>query len=301
MDVSLYKDAQEAVKAIKKASTSPQYLVQTVKAHEYDDMLRKVAQATGCSPLPEDGKIDIPVAHSYIEDLRFGNRISGETAKALRSKIDSGENVLGVLRSAFMAPKDYTRPVREGGVPGHYRQEPTRKYANRDRLKQASYQALSKGLSLDKIEAQVAQQVPTPEAIGLVRDVLSSMKQVHADALCKCTTERYPLGREAYIQPSQKCESCILKTESICTKQGARFVGASDPDKATIHVDPKTSKVLYAENPDVERSDLHQEYDMQDTFGSGMIITLGNMQGKKALDVDVSCSREGMDLNMSDL
>jgi len=301
VDISYYRNPQEAISAIKKASTNPTYIIQTVVKGEYDDSLARVAKATGCAVLPKDGKIDSKIAVSHVEDLRFSNRISSEKADELRKNIDGGENVLAVIRDAYMAAQEHKKDVREGGVQATYRQDISKKSANIDNIKKASYKALEAGISLDKVESRVASSMPASEAIGLVRGVLASLKEVPAEALQKCATEKYQLSRDASIKKAAKCESCVYCVGSACHRQGAKFAGAKDPEKATIDIDPKTEKVLLADNPDLTRKDMQQEYDMSDSFGSNMTIALENLKKASDVDVDVSFNSAGMDMNIADI
>jgi len=295
VDVSYYKTPEEAIKAIKSASTNPIYLVQTVKANEYDDTLVKVAKATGCSEMPRDGKVDKKIAMSYVEDLKFTDKISSDTADTLQSRIAAGDSVLGILRDAFMATREYKRAVRTGGVMATELQSVSKKATDRDTLKGSVAKALEAGISMDKVETKLASMVPTVEAVGMVRDVLAGMEVVDVDCLPKCTSEKYQFKYDARLKRAHKCEGCILKASSACTQLGVRFVDARDLDKAFFDLDPKTAKVLLEDNPDLQRSDMKQEYDMTDDFGSGMNIALNKMQGKKAMEIDLGLSSVGID------
>jgi hypothetical protein len=74
-----------------------------------------------------------------------------------------------------------------------------------------------------------------------------------------------------------------------------KFAGVRDLDKAYLDLDPKTAKVQFDENPDLSRADMQQPYDISDSFGSGMKITLDNMRKTGSDDVNVSFNMEGMD------
>ena len=116
VDVSFYRDAEEAIKSIKNASVNPSYLIQSYKKDTFDDTLRVVSANTGCEILPRDGKIDKKVACSYLDDLQFSQRISSDRANEARKMLQAGENILGILREAFLSTISYKPPVREGGV-----------------------------------------------------------------------------------------------------------------------------------------------------------------------------------------
>lgn len=273
VDVSYYSSPEQAVAAIKKASTSPAYVVQTVNKGQFDNTLEKVAKATGCAVLPRDGKIEAKVAHSYIDDLRFSDKISSEVAKGLKDQVEAGENVLGVLRDAFLAKTNHKKKVKEGGIKARYAM-PTRKSSNKGIMKQAAAKAISAGIPMGKIVDKMSTSMPTPEAEGMVRDVLAKLEVVDAESLDRCKVERYQFAKNARIKKAFKCSDCIHHSCSTCLKMGVKF---ASEDKMSIQIDPKTSKVLLPENPDIARSDLKQEYDMDTVYGSNNSNILDQM------------------------
>jgi len=299
VDVSYYKSASEAISAIKSAITSPQYVIQTISKGQFDDTLNKVARATGCKELPRDGKIDLKIASSYLDDLSFCNRISSDVSKVLRKKLEAGDNALSIIRDAYLATQGYRPEKREAGVSAFYNTAYTtgKQSADRSNLKTAAYKALESGISIDKVEDKLTSFVPTVEAVGLVRNVLSSMRVVNAASLVKCTTEKYQLNKDVRIVKASKCTSCVRQYCSTCTALNAKFAGKEVVDKAFLDLDPKTAKVLYGENPDVARVDMSSERDTPDSFGSGMNIALDNIREKKALDIDLGGVNDGMDLS----
>jgi len=307
VDISYYKNASEAIDAIKRASTSPTYIIQTVKSNEYDDTAVKVAKATGCAELPSDGKIDTKIAYSYLDDLQYNNRISSDIANALRGRVEANDNPLSVLREAFIATLDHKREQKEGGVQGHFNQAPAKKYAKRDNIRTAAYNALEAGIPLDRVESKVSSVLPTTEAVGMVRKLVASMKNVDADCLNNCTVERYQMSQDAVIKRASKCQGCIYNMQSACGYQNTKFAGEKDLNKpffdlGEAKIDPKTAKVQLEENPDLARTDIGQEYDMGDGFGSGMNISLENMrkEASEDTDIDVSYNNDGIDLNIMD-
>ena len=301
LDVSLYSNAEEAIHSIKTAATSPTYIIQTIKTSQFDNLDEKVAKATGCQVLPRDGKIDTKIASSYIDDLHFSGRISSEKASALRSTLEANENTLGILRDAFIATQGYAPAKREGGVKGYYRQETSTNYSTRDGIREAAYKAVTAGVSLDKLESKLSTMIPTVEAAGLVRDVLASVKEVDANVLPNCTTEKYHFSSEAMLKEASKCSSCILKNCDMCMSQNLKFAGKEDT-KDVIKLDPNTDKVLLADNPDVKRDDMSMEKDMSDNrWGSGSNIMLDTLRKEANTDIDSSFSNEGLDFGLSDL
>jgi len=294
VDISLYNTADDAIKAIKNASTGPLYLIQSDKKGDFDGTLERVAKVTGCLELPRDGKIDTKIASSYIDDLQFTSRLSSDNAIGFKKSLESGENPLQILREAFISSLSHKTEQREGGVKGYFHQMSSKKNINRDSLRQAAYQALSAGISLDKVESKVASVVPTTEAIGLVRDVLSQVKEIDANCLTNCTSEKYHLNRQASLIAQSKCTGCVYRNCSSCIQTGLTFKMASDDEASMIKIDPKTKKVTLAENPDETRCDMRQEYDMSDSYGSGSNIALDKMSKEASLDFDLES--DGMDL-----
>lgn len=279
VDISYYKTPDEAIKAIKTASTNPTYIVQTISNGEYDDSINKVAKATGCAELPRDGKIDKKIASSYIDDLYFTDRISSDNANAFKKSLESNENVLGIIRDTFLATLSHKKEVREGGVKGYFHQSENRKYANRNSLKESTYKALEAGISVDKVETKLASMIPMPEAVGMVREALSHLDVVDANALNNCTTEKYHLNSKAMLKKASKCDTCILKTCNTCIVSGLRF--ASDNDEACdiVKLDPATKKVTLKNNPDEAREDMGGDYDLTTaSWGSGSNIVMDKMR-----------------------
>jgi len=308
VDVSYYKTPEDAICAIKNASTNPLYVVQSYRSHEFDTTLAKVASATGCSELPRDGKLDKKVAFSYIKDLQSGNRIASSTSQGLLNKVIAGDSSLNIIKEAFDASLQYKKEVRTGGVQGTYAPVVTKKAMDQVVIKQGVVKAIEAGVGIDLIEDRVASMMGTTEAVGMIRKVLSSMPTVSADCLSKCTSERYDLSRTASIKPTEKCTECVLKGASSCIKQSTDFFGGMALDKAFFDIkcatgtenviEDVTKKVLLKDNPDEEREDLNQKYDMSDPFGSGMNIALDNMQEKASGDMDVEMGSEGIDSHL---
>lgn len=297
VDVSYYNDVDEAVRAIKTAKTSPQYLVQT-EQKDFDNTLERVAAVTGCEVLPRDGKINPKVASSYVDDLQFSSKISSDMAESARNKIDAGENVLGVLREAYMDSIGYVPPKREGGQPGRFHQNVCNKYANRDKLKTAAYRAVEAGFALEKVEQKLMQEIPTVEAVGIVRDVIASVKEVDANVLTNCTKEKYKFSADAVMKKASKCESCVRSACGSCTSQGLKFAGQEEP---VLDLDPKTEKVMYDENPDVTRESINKEYDMPDYSGSNINVDIDKLRESEASDIENEYSLDGFDSSLKDL
>jgi hypothetical protein len=72
------------------------------------------------------------------------------------------------------------------------------------------------------------------------------------------------------------------------------FKGSSDVSETQFKIDPKTRKVTLSENPDESRSDMKQEYDMEDSYGSGSNLALDKMRKSSSLEIDMNS--DGMSL-----
>ncbi len=306
VDVSYYNSPEEAIKAIKTAFTNPNYIMQSVRIGGFDDTLRKVASATGCRVLPRDGKIDTKIASSYIDDLQFTQRISSDKAEESRKRIASGDNTLKVLKDTYASSLDYKRPVREGGLKASLYQEPIKHTVSRDKIKEAALKAVEAGFSIEKIEGKIASQISTVEAVGLVRGIVASVKEIDANVLDNCASNKYQLNIGASIKKASKCDSCVMATEAGCVKQGFKFAAkkvAPAKDKPVSGIDPKTEKVEFPENPDVAQRTIQEEFDIPPHGSLNINIDLGNMRewdGSKqaSLDTDVSFNSDGIDLNL---
>lgn len=302
VDVSFYKSPEDAIHAIKTATTNPTYIMQSVSKGEFDNTLEKVAKATGCQILHRDGKISKKIALSYIDDLNFSGRISSDVAGCLKGKVEASDNTLGVIKEAFLQTLNYVKPQKEGGVKAYFASLNNTKYGTKDKLKTAAYKSLEAGYSVDKVREKLSEKVNTIEAEGMIRDVLASLKEVNADVLSNCKNDKYKLASDAYIKKTAKCMDCVLAADHTCTKQRAKFSDALELEKPSVQIDPKTQKILLADNPDNVRIDMNQEYDMTDSFGSGMNISLEKMRPEankeSSIDMDISFNSEGLDDNL---
>lgn len=301
VDVSYYKTPEDAIHAIKTASTNPVYLIQSYKQHSYDNTLEKVASATGCSKLPRDGQLDKKVAFSYIKDLQANNRIASGISKELLDRVIAGDSSLRVIKEAFDATLTHKREVRMGGVQGVAAPVVSKKAFDRDAIRKNVEKALEAGVAVNNIEDKVAAMIGTVEAVGMVRKVLASASQVNANCLSKCTSERYDLSRTASIKPAEKCKGCVLKGASSCIKQSTDFVGSIDLDKAFFDlkeaggapsVEEAITDVQLKDNPDNARSDMSQTYEISDD--SGMNIALDDVR-EASSDLNIEMGNEGID------
>jgi hypothetical protein len=310
VDVSFYKDADEAIKAIKNAATNPTYLIQSCKLKAFDGTLKKVALNTGCEFLPANGKISNKIASSYLDDLQFTQRISSDQANFSRKRIEAGENVLNVLRESFLSSINYTPKIREGGITAHFYQEPPRKYTRRDSLKEAVYKSVEAGIPMDKIESKLIEHIPTIEAVSIVRGVLASVKEIDANVLTKCAIERYHFSPDISLIKTAKCDDCIMCSSVGCTNQGLVFAkdkgkkkeDSTKKDDPKPGIDKKTEKVLFEENPDIVQMNIRKEFDMPDYAGSNINVALDKMRGQDKLsNMKINFNSEGLDENLKNL
>lgn len=299
VDVSLYRNPEEAIKSIRTASTNPVYLVQSRKASEFDDTLVRVAMATGCTEFPRNGKIDTKIASSYVEDLKFTNRIASDIASDLHGKIASGDNVLSVIKEAYLASQEYVPEVKTGGVEATVAPVYSKQAEDVTPYRSKVRRAVEAGIAVRDIEEKLASVIPVGEAYGMVRDVIASVDLVDADTLTNCESEKYQLKSSATIAESEKCASCIFRSPNACAKQSVRFAGKKDPTEEYFDLeeslDEKMKKVQLKENPDQDREDIKQKYDMSEDFGSGMNVALDKLRGKKAGDADIDHVGSGID------
>jgi len=232
VDVGYYKSADDASKAISSAHTKPSYIVNTSPSAEYDGRIASVSNVTGCAPLPADGKIDRKVAQTYVNDLLFSGRISVDGAKKYASLLDAGRNPLSVLREAFLSTDRQDKSQKSAAQMGTWFTGSRKVSENREVLAVAAKQALEKGVPSDKVQAKLASSVSTAEATGMIHTILANLPEVDASCLKKCATEKYPLSKSARLKKASKCETCINCAGTACLKQGVKFAGAEDYDKA---------------------------------------------------------------------
>jgi hypothetical protein len=288
VDVSYYKNASDAINSIKKASTSPQYLVQTVTAGEFDDTLSRVSKATGCAILPQDGKIDTKIAHSYIDDIMFSDRIALDKGAEFKTSIEAGENALGIIREAFIATLSHKKSVKTAGAKMTLTSKGERKASvDTNHLKTASYKAIENGVSVEDLEVKLASFLPAVEAAGMVDEVLSNVKEVSANVMTNCTTQKYAFRSDTVIIPTEKCAGCILNNKTSCLKSKLAFKNSSEVLQYSVG------------EADSNREDMKQDYEISDD--SGMNIALRKNASDKGADVDTTYNTSGIDSIMGDL
>jgi len=307
IDVSYYKNPLEAIKAIRTASTNPLYLIQSFKENKFDNTLERVASATGCSILPRDGKLDKKVVFSYIKDLQTNNKIASNVSNELLDRVIKGDCNLNIIKEAFDASLSHKKIVRVGGLRGRYVPVQRKKAADRKLIEEGIIKALEAGVPVKRIEDRISNIISSTEAVGMIQKVLSKQANISADCLVNCTSEKYPLSKTASITATKKCGNCIYKGVSSCISQSKDFEGSVDLDKAffdikeaevKVELEDVIKDVQLNDNPDIVREDINQEYDMSDPFGSGMNISLENMQEKKADEIEVPMNNEGIDSHL---
>jgi hypothetical protein len=253
VDVSLYSSAKEATDAIKKAKTSPRYLVQT---GDHGDRISLVASATGLKPLPTTGDISRQEVSSIIASLLNEDRISSKQAAVLNEKLAQNTPALQVVKQAYLSTASYKPEQRVGGVQASIalpkEQTPELDF---EVVKKSIKTAFDKGLGYDLIEGKTASMVPAVQAHSMVKEVLSSLDRVPAESLTKCATERYPLKKGAKIACATKCGGCVHAASGFCTKQASSFVGT----KTAFDLNLSTS------SNSKTASSLNDEFQMNDT------------------------------------
>jgi hypothetical protein len=281
-DVGYYNSNEDAVKAITAAKTKPSFIVNSSPNASFDGRLAFVSSATGCKPLPEDGSFDKKIARSYIDDLHFSGRISSSSAKRYSDLIEAGSDTLGVLKDAFLSKDKVEKTHKNAAQQGAWFSGTAKVSSDRSALEVATKQALEKGVSLDKVQSKLATCIPTAEAMGMVRSILSGMQEVEASCLPKCSIERYHLHKTARIKMSSKCQGCVSRSCTSCLSQGLKFAGAVDYDKAFIdmsvltasdngkkakkpgpanEVSSKVKGVVPSDDPDSKREDMKQMHE----------------------------------------
>lgn len=289
VDLSYYKNADEAIRSIKNASTSPSYLVHTERADDLDNRMEVVAAATGCEILPRNGKISSDVANSYIEDLQYQKKISSDTAQFARNRIAAGDNVLKVLREAFISTMGYKPPQRITGQESGVYSGGQNKYAtDNKRFEKAASMALEQGLAVNKIEDKISEHIPVSEAMAVVRGVLATMDVVDADSLTDCTKRSYQLQKTARIKKASKCDTCVRATCEGCSVLGLRFASVEENPMIEMELDPKTEKVLLKENPDIARQNILDEYEVPSNAGMNINMDLELARSFEASDIKIT-------------
>lgn len=282
VDISFYSTPEEAIEAIKSSETSPLFVVQSFKNNMYDNSLEKVCKATGCIELPLDGKIDLDVIVSYLQDLLVGKKIDKSQYDSLVKKAEDDNSIL-IIKEAFDLAAINKKETVIGGVPGFFvsSSSTNEKRINEEEIESKIDEAIKKGISVGKIVNKVATLVGSEDkANSLVRKVVSNKKLVYANVLSNCDKENYKfVDSSTVIVPSDKCVSCVFNSNFGCIKQQVKFAGKSELKYFDFEdLDEKIKKVQIKENPDVEREDMKQKYDMSDSFGSGMNKALDRLR-----------------------
>lgn len=287
VDLSYYDSPEAAIKSIRNAKTNPIYLVYNSKKHAFDNTMEKVIQATGCVQLPRDGRIESKIAMSYIEDLKFNDRISSALAEDFLARLAKGENTLEIIKESFVKTASHSKEVRTGGVQGTELVS-TRKTTDNSNLRTAAEKSLSAGISVTDVKDKLAKLVSYSEADGIIKLALKSIPVIDANIISDCKTVKYAFSSDAKIKSASKCSSCSLCVNSSCSMQKLAFVDAKDPSGMVVDVSIlDKSNVRTASTKEAFFSD------------EGMNIELGAKKETSSFDVEGLTNRDGLDSNIN--
>lgn len=288
VDLSYYDSPETAIKSIRNAKTNPIYLVYNRKKHSFDNTLEKVIQATGCVQLPRDGKIESKIAMSYIEDLKFNDRISSSLADDLISRLANGDNTLEIIKESFIKTANYKKEERTGGVQGT-EFIPKKESSDNSKLRTAAEKALSAGIAVGEVQDKLSKMVASSEAKGIVKLALKGMDLVDASIISDCQIVKYAFKDNAKLKKANKCASCSLNVNASCSKQKLAFTGAQDINSMVVDVSmlEKKSNVKTASTQEGFFSD------------AGMDISINAVSDGVSFDVSDLTNRDGLDLNIN--
>lgn len=286
VDLSYYDSPEMAIKSIRNAKTNPIYLVYNRKKHAFDNTLEKVTQATGCVQLPRDGKIESKIAMSYIEDLKFNDKISSTLADNLMGRLANGDNTLEIIKESFIKTANYKKEIRTGGIQGS-EFVPKRKASDNSNLRTAAEKALVAGIAVSEIQDKLSKLIASSEAKGIIKLALQNLDLVDANVISDCQTVKYAFKDGAKIKSASKCISCFLNANSGCSRQKLSFSGSKDIGSV---VDISM----------LNKSNVKTASTKEDFFSEvGADITLNGVVGNISFDVSDLTNRDGLDLNIN--
>ena len=230
--VDLYKNASEAISAIKTAKTRPTFIA--CLGEDVHGRLPIVASATGLKILNETG-LDVHTASELIYKKSASGIIHADVAEPVLEKLASGSiNPVDALMSAHMQTFEKrmagaaVRQASQFGIAfdeGCHNGKDSQG-ADTSFMASAAAKAIEAGIPDTDTVSHMASSVGTKKACDIFASALGSAEIIPADVLTKCASQKYSIG-SARIKTASKCGSCVYSCGGHCSKQGAKFASAN--------------------------------------------------------------------------
>jgi hypothetical protein len=227
VDISAYPDVKTASAAVNSSYMKPRYLIASMPVPM--GFMDKVSTQVGIPEFKKESSVTIKDAHDIILALQGAGKIDDQTSCDLMDKAKSGEQTpIQVIRTAALhKASDAHTETRIAASNDTFLSggESVRNSVDRTTIKKAALESIERGVSITSVQSKIASFVPIGEAIGIIRDTLSSMTKVSAEVLDSCQSEKYPLLRTASLICAHKCNGCVFHHGNGCSRQGLSFEG----------------------------------------------------------------------------
>ena len=260
VDVSAYSDVKTASAAVASSYIKPRYLIATMPVQM--GFMDKVASHTGIPVFTKDSTVTAKDASEVILAFQGAGRLSDEATCSYLNMVSAGEQTpLQAIRCASLDTTTITKAETRVAVANQTylsAGDSVRNVVDRTTIKKAAQESMERGLSVTSVRSKIASLVPIGEALGIMRDTLSSMTRISADVLDACQSEKYPLMRTASLVCTHKCGGCVFHQGAGCSRQGLTFEG----------------RKMASSSESVASTHIAQEYGIQH---SAMIVDLSNV------------------------
>ena len=229
--VDLYKNASDAIHAIKTARVNPTFIA--MRGDDVMGRLGVVASATGMAILDRSG-LDVHTAAEIISKSASVGNVDGIVASNTLEKLASGNldpasAIMAANMDSYYAKRaSFERVANQTAVAfdsGLHNDKSVTGADCKFAVEEGAVRAIEAGISDVDTIGKMAGLVGSKTACELYGKALASAQVVSADVLTKCASQKYSLG-SAFIKTASKCGSCTFSCGGYCSKQNAKF--ASD-------------------------------------------------------------------------
>jgi len=260
VDVSAYPDVDAATNAVGGSFMKPQFIHNSLPVD--DGFMEKIRTRTGLPILTGVEDITMKHASEVVSSLHGAAKLSSDVAVQLLDAVKNASlSPVSIIKAAMTSYKEKkaSTDVKIASTQQGYLYSsvgPTRQEVDRGAIKTAATKSFQAGLSASSVESKVANYVPIGEAIGIVREAMAAMDEIHADSLDNCQSQGYPLAKTASLIEGSKCRSCVRKVCGACSRQGRSFkvTHVKKASQVTPDIDPSVSMGLTANSLDIDMS-----------------------------------------------
>ncbi len=235
VDLSLFKSAGEATRAIKSASIRPKFAFNGAISGAPVAWGQGCAESNGLKLLESLEDFSLSDAEDFSANLIGQGRVPQESVGQILTEVqDPIHIVISVVKKAndpsslikMRAVADIEASESPEGFEHDKVAVQEEKAISIDQLKLATTKSLENGISLGQVTEKVASVVGDKTARSIVASSLQSMTVVDANSLDNCSEYKMSLARTASIKKASKCSSCSHCTLGGCSMQQRSFVGS---------------------------------------------------------------------------